>query len=131
LLAGLLAPAVVCVAAAAASPPPLRMSLTPKFTDQPRRGVTSIRIRAANTTGTALTPHFASRTGQGASGWWTIASGPALLAPHASATYVVRPAGGFRTLPGGKHPRIFLIAVTGTPMTITTARIPVTAPAAF
>ncbi|WP_405721930.1 hypothetical protein OG607_10925 [Streptomyces sp. NBC_01537] len=128
---GLLAPAVLCAGVAAASPPPLHMSLTPKFTDQPRRGVTSIRIRAVNTTGTALTPHFASRTGQGASGWWTIASGPALLAPHASATYVVRPAGGFRTLPGGKHPRIFLIAVTGTPMTITTARIPVTAPAAF
>ncbi|WP_433917635.1 hypothetical protein OIE50_03235 [Streptomyces canus] len=122
---GLLAPALVCVAIAAASPPPLRMSLLPRFaTHHARVGVTAIDVRAVNNTSTALTPHFASRTGQGASNWWTIASGPAVVAPHASAEYHVKPAGGFRTLPGGPGPGTYLIAVTGTPMTITTAHIP-------
>lgn len=61
---------------------------------------------------------------QGASNWWTIASGPAVLAPHASAEYHVKPAGGFRAMPGGHGPGAYLITVTGTPMTITTAHIP-------
>ncbi|MET7690506.1 hypothetical protein ABZT06_21430 [Streptomyces sp. NPDC005483] len=122
---GLLVPALVCVAIAAASPPPLRMSLSPRFaTHRARVGVTAIDVRAVNTTSTALTPHFASRTGQGASNWWTIASGPAVLGPHASAEYHVKPAGGFRAMPGGHGPGTYLIAVTGTPMTITTAHIP-------
>ncbi|WP_328549503.1 MULTISPECIES: hypothetical protein [unclassified Streptomyces] len=124
LAAALLAPALVCVAIAAASPPPLRMSLSPHFAKHHARvGITAIDVRAVNTTGTALAPHFASRTGQGASNWWTIASGPAVLAPHASADYRVEPASGFRALPGGHGPGTYLIAVTGTPMTITSAHI--------
>ncbi|WP_427165187.1 hypothetical protein ACQF4J_07260 [Streptomyces sp. C1-1] len=130
LAAGLLTPAFVCVLIAAASPPPLHMSLTPRYaTHGSRVGVTAIRLRAVNTTGTTLSPHFASRRGQGASGWWTVASGPATLAPHASADYVVEPPGGFRPVPGGRA-RTYLIAVTGTPMTITTAHVPAAAPAA-
>lgn len=54
-------------------------------------------------------------------------SGPATLAPHASANYVVKAPGGFRAVPGGRSPT-YLIAVTGTPMTITTAHIPAAAP---
>lgn len=124
--AGLLAPALACVAIAAGSPPPLRMSLAPHFTKRgSRAGVTAIDVRAVNTTGTALQPHFASRTGQGASNWWTITSGPAVLAPHASADYRVEPEGGFRAMPRGHGPGSYLIAVTGTPMTITSAHIPV------
>lgn len=123
--AGLLLPALACVTVAAASPPPLRMSLAPRYaTHHSRAGVTAIDVRAVNTTGTTLAPHFASRTGQGASNWWTITSGPATLAPHASAAYVVEPQGGFRALPDGTHERTYLIAVTGTPMTITTAPVP-------
>ncbi|MFE0525345.1 hypothetical protein [Streptomyces sp. NPDC058954] len=130
LAAVLLAPAFVCVLIAAASPPPLNMSLTPRYaTHGSRVGVTAIRLRAVNTTGTTLAPHFASRRGQGASGWWTVASGPATLAPHASAEYVVEPPGGFRSVPGGRS-RTYLIAVTGAPMTITTADIPAASPAA-
>jgi hypothetical protein len=122
---GLLVPAMACVSVAAGSAPPLRMSLAPRFaTHGSHPGITSIDVRARNTTGTTVVPHFASRVGQGASSWWTIASGPADVAPHASAHWVVRPPGGFRTLPGGRNPRFYLIAVTGTPMTITTARIP-------
>ncbi|MFF4801262.1 hypothetical protein ACFY1U_23190 [Streptomyces sp. NPDC001351] len=123
--AGLLLPALACVTVAAASPPPLRMSLAPRYATHPSgAGVTAVGVRVVNTTGTALAPHFASRTGQGASNWWTIASGPATLAPHAWAEYVVEPPGGFRALPSRRHVRTYLIAVTGTPMTITTAAIP-------
>jgi hypothetical protein len=127
---GLLTPAVLCVGVAAASPPPLRMSVRPRFATRPHHhGIAAVTVQVVNTTGAALTPHFASRTGQGASDWWTVPSGPATLRPHASAAYVVRPPGGFRSVPGGAHPRIYLIAVTGTPMTVTTARIPLTGPA--
>ncbi|MET7685890.1 hypothetical protein [Streptomyces sp. NPDC005423] len=115
-------PALLCAGIAAASPPPLRMTLTPRTDDRPHPALTAVTVRAVNTTGTALTPHFASRVGQGASNWWTITSGPATLAPHSTAVYVVRPAGGHRPAPGA-HQRMYLIAVTGTPMTISTARI--------
>ncbi|MBK3562374.1 hypothetical protein [Streptomyces sp. MBT62] len=125
LAAGLLAPAVVCVTIAAASPPPLRMNVTADIVERSgHRDITQLVARVVNTTATRLTPHFASRLGQGASDWWTASGGPESLAPHASATYVVKPPGGLRRVPGGSHPRFFLIAVTGTPMTITSARIP-------
>ena len=125
LAAGLLAPAVVCVTIAAASPPPLRMNVTADIVERSgHRDITQLVARVVNTTGTRLTPHFASRLGQGASDWWTASGGPESLAPHASATYVVKPPGGVRRVPGGSHPHFFLIAVTGTPMTITSARIP-------
>jgi len=125
LAAGLLAPAVVCVTIAAASPPPLRMNVTADIVERSgHRDITQLVARVVNTTGNRLTPHFASRLGQGASDWWTASGGPESLAPHASATYVVKPPGGVRRVPGGSHPRFFLIAVTGTPMTITSARIP-------
>ncbi|MET7569166.1 hypothetical protein ABZT04_11765 [Streptomyces sp. NPDC005492] len=125
LAAGLLAPAVVCATIAAASPPPLRMNVTASIVERSgHRDITHLVARVVNLTATRLTPHFASRLGQGASDWWTASGGPASLAPHASATYVVKPPGGVRRVPGGSHPRFYLIAVTGTPMTITTARIP-------
>ncbi|MFF4021168.1 hypothetical protein [Streptomyces sp. NPDC001843] len=120
----LVTPALLCAAIAAASPPPLRMALTTHTTGRSHPAVTSVTVRAVNTTGTALTPHFASRVGQGASNWWTVTSGPATLAPHSTAEYVVRPAGGHRALPGA-HERMYLIAVTGTPMTISSARVDV------
>nr|WSY56942.1 hypothetical protein OG999_46905 [Streptomyces sp. NBC_00886] len=126
LAAALVTPAVLCVTFAAASAPPLRMSVTPSFAQRSgHRDITRLVVRVVNTTGTRLTPHFASRLGQGASDWWTASGGPAELAPHASATYVVKPPGGVRRVPGGTHPRFCLVAVTGTPMTITTARIPI------
>ncbi|MHB9859094.1 hypothetical protein [Streptomyces sp. YIM S03343] len=118
----LVIPALVCATVAATSSPPLHMTLTPHISDRPHRAITGVTVRAVNTTGTALTPHFASRIGQGASNWWTIVSGPTTLRPHSKATYVVRPASGRRALPGA-HQRMYLIAVTGTPMTISTARI--------
>ncbi|MBO4259215.1 hypothetical protein GRC12_35985 [Streptomyces griseorubiginosus] len=127
LAAGLLAPAFACAAVAASSPPPLQLTLTPRYaTHGSQAGVTAITLRAVNTTGSPLTPHFASRKGHGASNWWTIQSGPTTLAPHTSANYIIKPPGGFRPVPAGHSPT-YLIAVTATPMTITTA--PIAAPA--
>ncbi|MEV6793364.1 hypothetical protein AB0M87_15475 [Streptomyces sp. NPDC051320] len=128
LAAGLLVPAFLCAGIAVASPPPLRLELSPRFTHRINEGVSSVVVRAENTTGTALSPHFASRIGQGASHWWIIASGPATLEPHASADYVVKPPGGFRPLPRRERPRLALIAVTGSPMTISTAHFPAATP---
>lgn len=126
LAVGLVTPAVVCATVAAASAPPLRMNVTPSFAERSgHRDITGLAVRVVNITGTRLTPHFASRLGQGASDWWTSSGGPATLAPHASATYDVTPPGGVRRVPGGSHPRFYLIAVTGTPMTVTSARIPI------
>jgi hypothetical protein len=125
LAVALVTPALLCAAIAAAGRPPLRMTLSSRISHGAHPALTAVTVRAVNTTGTPLTPHFASRIGQGASNWWTVTSGPATLAPHGSAVYVVRPAGGQRPLPGA-HERMYLIAVTGTPMTITTARIEVT-----
>ncbi|WP_086809239.1 hypothetical protein [Streptomyces reticuliscabiei] len=125
LCAALVTPAALCAGIAASSPPPLRMTLTTRISDQPHPAVTAVTVKAVNTTSTALTPHFASRIGQGASNWWTVTSGPATLSPHSAAVYVVRPAGGHRPVPGA-HQRMYLVAVTGSPMTISTARVEVT-----
>lgn len=128
LAAGLFVPAVLCTAVAAVSSPPLRMSISARTATQHGHvGLASLTVPATNTTGTALSPHFAFRNGQGASAYWQIISGPRTLGPHAFARYVLRPQGGFRMLTGGKHTSNYLIAVTGTPMTISTVRIPVTA----
>ncbi|WP_329352143.1 hypothetical protein OG226_43270 [Streptomyces sp. NBC_01261] len=126
LSAALVTPAVVCATVAAISAPPLRMNVTPSFAERAGHlDITGLAVRVVNITGTRLTPHFASRLGQGASNWWTASGGPVTLAPHASATYDVKPPGGVRRAPGGSRPRFYLIAVTGTPMTITSARIPI------
>ena len=122
LAAGLFVPAFLSAAIAVASPPPLRLSLAPRLAVRVHEGISSVLVRAENTTDTALSPHFASRTGQGASSWWAITSGPTALRPHASAEYVVQPPGGFRRLPDDNYPGLSLIAVTDRPMTITTAR---------
>jgi hypothetical protein len=123
--AGLVVPALVCVTIAAASPPPLRMSLAPRYATHHRQaGVTAVAVRVVNTTGTSLSPHFASRMGQGASDWWTVATGPATLGAHSSADYRVEPQGKFLPFPSGTRARTCLIAVTGTPMTISSADLP-------
>jgi hypothetical protein len=128
LTAGLLAPAVLCTGVAAASPPPLRLTVQRvTVANRLRPGVGRLVVRAVNTTGTAVAPHFATRAGQGASDWWTVGSGPAVLRPHAHARYALEAPGAFQALPGGRHPHLYLIAVSGAPMTITTTPVPLPA----
>ncbi|SEG86637.1 hypothetical protein SAMN05216223_117144 [Actinacidiphila yanglinensis] len=118
--AGLLAPAVLCVSVAAASSPPLTMKVTPKMA-LAHHGFVSVTVRVTNNASTALTPHFASRNGQGSSDWWTIESGARTLRPHASATYRLTPPGGYREFP--PHSPLYLTAFTDNPMTITSSLI--------
>jgi hypothetical protein len=131
LAAGLVAPAVLCVTVAAASPPPLRLTVSGVRTAAKiHRGITRITFEAVNTTGTALKPNFAIRRGQGASGWWRISSGPATVGPHASAWYVVLPPGKVYAASVTKKLRVYLCAFTGRPMTISSVRLslPLTTP---
>lgn len=117
--AGLMAPAVLCVAVAAASPPPLHLNVW--TVDRMQRGITGITLDAVNTTGVALKPNFAIRTGQGASGWWRILSGPKAVGPHASARYMLAPPGDIFAV--SRKPWIYLCAFTGSPMTISSVHL--------
>jgi hypothetical protein len=124
LAGGLLVPALLCTVVAAASPPPLRMTVFTQAAAGRPHGLSGVVAKVRNTSGRALTPHFASRYGQGASAWWHVVSGPRTLPPHATATYRLRPQGGYHAYPRGQHPRVVLIAVTGTPQTISSAPMP-------
>ena len=72
-------------------------------------------------------PSLRHRFGQGASDWWTAppAPHPRRHTPPRRSSY--RPPGGVPRAPGRPGSSLYLIAVTGTPMTITTARIPLAA----
>jgi hypothetical protein len=125
LAAGLVTPAALCVAVAAASPPPLHLTVSGiRTAAKVHRGITRITFEAVNTTGTALKPNFAIRRGQGASSWWRISSGPATVGPHTSAWYVLLPPGKVYSVSVTKKLRMYLCAFTGTPMTISSVRLP-------
>lgn len=118
---GLLVPSVLCVAVAAASPPPLSMTVTPQMA-LAKHGLTSVAVHVTNRGSTTLTPHFASRSGQGSSNWWTIRAGAPTLRPHESTTYRLTPPDGYRGFPPHQH--LYLNAFTDGPMTISIALIP-------
>jgi hypothetical protein len=128
LAAGLMVPAAACVTVAAASPPPLNLDISDvrMAAHTTRPGITDLVLQATNTTGAAITPHWATRIGQGASNWWRIKSGPTTLAPHSVARYVLQPAGAVYHLPIEADLRMYLIAVTGKPMTISSVKLPLT-----
>jgi hypothetical protein len=123
LAAGLVAPAVLCVTAAAAADPPLQLTVNGiRTVTKAPRGITGITLEVVNTTGTALKPNFSIRRGQGASAWWRISSGPPIVGPHASASYALLPPGKVYAV-SAKKPRIYLCAFTGAPMTISSVRL--------
>ena len=78
-----------------------------------------------NTSAVALVPHFTISTGQGTSAFWDVVTGPTTLAPHAGADYTLRASTAAGYDPG-KHGFLFLRALTDHPMTVSTARIPIT-----
>ncbi|WP_143094781.1 hypothetical protein [Streptacidiphilus jiangxiensis] len=137
----LLAPAVLAIAGAMLTPPPLRMNVT-AMNGTAGSGdlalvdlLTRVKVTVANTSGEPVSPHFATSTGATISDYWKVLSGPATLAPHSSAVYVLKaPWGGVDT-PGVKG-RILLRAVSSQPMTLSTQLIgvgpdPSTLPAAI
>jgi hypothetical protein len=84
--------------------------------------LTRVRVTVSNTGDAPVSPHFATSTGATISDYWQVLSGPATLAPHATAVYLLKaPWGGVDT-PGVKG-RILLRAVSSQPMTLSTQLI--------
>jgi hypothetical protein len=127
--AAVLTPATACVAIAAFSGPPLHLDITAVHTkDRAHREISTLTFYAANTTGSALTPHFAVSTGQGTSAFWTVLNGPTAIPAHGKARYVLQPPGrSYLIANPGK--RLRLRVFTPTPMTISSTDIPVPAAA--
>ncbi|MFJ9906196.1 hypothetical protein ACIRVK_25445 [Streptomyces sp. NPDC101152] len=121
LAAAVLAPAALCVAVAAASGPPIRLAVSDVRGDS--RGIDGVTVQATNTGGTALTPHFATGTGESVSSFWKVRGGPSVLGPHQSARYVLMPAQGRFAVPDRKHVRVRLRVFTDKPQTLSSADI--------
>ncbi|MFC5906130.1 hypothetical protein [Streptacidiphilus monticola] len=124
----LLAPSLVCLLVAVATPPPLTMSVQAV---EGREGsglraltgvLTRLQVQVTNTTGAQLSPHFATSTGSTISDYWAVLAGPKQLAPHATAVYTLgAPEKGVE--PPGIKGRILLRAVTPQPMSLSTVVI--------
>lgn len=121
LAAAVLLPAVACVAVAAGSRPPIRLAVGGVRADG--TGITSLTVRATNTGGTALAPHFATSTSESPSGYWTVRSGPAVLRPHQSAHYVLVPGVGPFPVPHRARLRVRLRVFTDRPQTLSSTDI--------
>lgn len=119
--AAVLAPAAACVAVAAVSEPPIRLTVSDARGDS--GGIHGLTVQATNTGDTALTPHFASSTGESTSSYWTVRSGPPVLGPHQSARYELVPAGGNYALPDRKRLRVRLRVFTDRPQTLSSVDI--------
>ncbi|MDX6316193.1 MAG: hypothetical protein QOF44_5657 [Streptomyces sp.] len=123
-LAGaLVAPAVACVAVAATASPPVRIHFSQVLTT--KTGITQLSFHATNTSGSALKLNFAASTDGSASRYWIVRTGPATLAPHHSADYVLRPHGHVYKLPGRSALRVRLRVFTDGPLTVSSADVPV------
>ncbi|MFD0331084.1 hypothetical protein ACFQZC_30215 [Streptacidiphilus monticola] len=110
-------PAAALLLTAIASPPPLTLRPT-AYTSSGSRGVTTISVTLQNRTGTALRPAFGTSSDAWADFHWRIVSGPAVLAPHATAHYRLRHTGtgAFRLNPSGAS---YLRVLSDAPMTLT------------
>ncbi|MFJ3641268.1 hypothetical protein ACIPRD_16115 [Streptomyces sp. NPDC090108] len=115
----LLLPPLVSATLAATGGPPLRMDVAATRGPAPR-SVSTLTLRVRNTGSDPLTPHYMLTRGQGMSRYWSLARGPATLAPHTSATVTLRAPAGTFAVPAAKNTRIRLRAFTGDPQTLST-----------
>lgn len=123
----LIAPSLVAATLAVTGSPPLRMQLVGERRNT-SQAVTALTVRVTNLGDAALTPHFTLTTGQGMGRYWSIRSGPATLARHASARYELLPPSGKFTVPRAGE-RIRLRAVSAAPMTLSSTDLHLTAAA--
>ena len=124
----LLAPAVLSLFGAVVTPPPLRMRIT-SMTGNNGTGMLALSdvlqrltVQVTNTSDNPLGPHFATSTGATTSPYWGVLSGPSVINPGATATYVLLAPYGGVSGPGVTD-RILLRAVTPEPMSLTTQLI--------
>jgi hypothetical protein len=120
--AAVLAPAVVLVVIAIATPQPLRMAVQ-NVTATKSAYTKEIDVEVTNTSSRTITPHFALSNSQSMSRFWVPSSGPTALTPGQSALYVLVPStpGARRSLLG---PRILLRAVSQNPETLSSVPLP-------
>lgn len=114
-------PGSALLAAAATSPAPLRITIDDAQTNGELQGVWKLDLEVANTSADALRPHFAANYIGQATTFWNILSGPAKLAAHAAAHYVIE-APNAGSMPGIHTP--FLVqAVTAKPQTVSSSTL--------
>lgn len=125
-LAGLLlAPALACATIAVATDEPLEMDVVAVTAHGAHdHGLWRMDVQVVNEAAIALAPHFTISVSQSITPFWSATGGPAVLAPHQSATYELTAA-----VPTGYDPGpngfLFLRALTDRPMTVSSARIPI------
>ncbi|MGW9026838.1 hypothetical protein ACWGQ5_22170 [Streptomyces sp. NPDC055722] len=119
--AAVLVPAAASVTIAAASAPPIRLVVNDVQGDS--GGISGLTLQATNTGDTTLAPHFASSTGESASAYWTVRSGPGVLRPHQSARYVLVPSTERYSLPNRADLRVRLRVFTDRPQTLSSTDI--------
>jgi hypothetical protein len=115
-IAAFFLPAAICFAVALGTPQPLSMRVLSATSDSSLRGVWQLRLAVHNGTDRILHPHFMTNGAGQASAFWNVKSGPAVLAPRASATYALAAPDEGSMQPNGSP---FLVeAVTESPRTI-------------
>ena len=117
----LILPAVVCVGVAALTPQPLRMTVDGMTVTASGNLVRVIDVTIENATDTTIRPHFALSSSDSMSWWWAIQSGPASLAPHQRAEFVLTPM--MQSSRRDITKRVFLRAVSDKPVTLSSVQI--------
>ncbi|MGT2425298.1 hypothetical protein [Amnibacterium kyonggiense] len=122
-VAALLVPALACAIVAVATPSPLTVRIAAVAVSG--RAVQHATLSIRNEGGSPVRPHFLSRLGTHPSFWWRVRSGPAELAPGASATYVITPDSRSSARAVARSWRsAVLMTVSDAPQTLTTTRFP-------
>jgi uncharacterized membrane protein len=116
-LPGLFTPAAALLAVALLTRAPLSIRILSAGLDQQRATVVRLWAWVHNGSGTPLRPNFAINSSGQATPFWRIVAGPSVLAPRASARYLLAATDVDRS---GARPFV-LQAVTGSPRTISSS----------
>lgn len=117
---------VALVAAAVASPGPLRIAVVGRHATGQLESVDTLRLRVTNTDARALQPHFVLANGVYMSTPWLVRTGPQWIAPQATADYDIA-APNQASMPG-LDAGFRVLAMTSTPATLSES--PVSQPSA-
>ncbi len=115
-LAGVLIPGLAVGGLALARPAPLHMRIVSVRTNGQFERVWKLEARISNTSDNRLTPHYGTDSIGQMTSYWDVVDGPAVLAPHSSATVTLE-APNVGSMPGITS-RFQLEAVTNTPETV-------------
>jgi hypothetical protein len=117
-VAALFLPAAVCLAIAAGTPQPLRLTVAPL---SPTGRIAALTVTATNTSGGDIAPHFALQAGASPTAVWIIRRGPATLRRGATATYLIE--APFALATASRHVPVELRVFSASPDTLSTATV--------